>query len=241
MKKNILLTLIALCFPCSILFANYDDDIWVYALHLQVKQEILAVDSGEKYPYDLIPMPYDGPATKDGFDFYGTVVSGKGSILGQFAFNKPTTEVAALGKSVFTVKAPYFANADHITLYKKGGEKLFNISTKSTSFCNDDNKCNSEVGENYRNCPNDCPVPTNTTPATPDPTQTNPSSEITPPLNPSVSPQQPVNITPSIPPSNTSGATSGGEQKANTTRVIAFVVGILTLVLGGILWLRQRK
>jgi hypothetical protein len=236
MKKNILLVLIALCFPCSLLFANYDDDIWVYALHLQVKQGVLAVDTGEKYPYDLIPMQYDGSTTKDGFDFYGTLFSGKGSILAQFGFNKPTTEVVALGKSIFTVKAPYFANADHITLYRKGGEKLFNISVKDTSFCNDNSKCDSTVGENYRNCPNDCPVPT-----TPDSTLTNPSSGIAPSPNPSVSPKQPINITPSIPPSNTGGAPPEGEQKTNTTRVIAFVVGILTLLLGGILWLRQRK
>jgi hypothetical protein len=236
MKKNILLILLALMFPCSLLFANYDDDIWVYALHLEVKQGVLAVDTLEKYPYDLVPMAYDGPTTPGDFDFYGTVINKKGTALGQFAFNKPETEVISLGKSVLNVKAPYFANADHITLYKKGGVKLFTISVSETSFCNDNNKCNSDVGENYRNCPNDCPVPADVT--TPTPEETTPTSEITPTPSPTVSPEVPVDVT-TVPPSTTDQGTA--VPQTNVVRAVAFVTGILAILLGTILWLRRRK
>jgi hypothetical protein len=239
MKKYILLVLITLFFPFSLLLANIDDDIWVYALHLEVKQGVLGIDSGAKYPYNTLPMAFDGPTAPDGFDYYGTVISGKGVVLGQFAFNKPATEVISLGKSVLTVHAPYFANADHITLYKKGGVKLFNISVSETSFCNDNNKCNSEVGENYINCPNDCPVPADV--ITPTPEESTPAPEIAPSPNPTVSPEVPVDVT-TVPPSNTNqdGVTSTTSQ-TNTVRVVAFVTGILAILLGTILWLRRRK
>jgi hypothetical protein len=237
MKKNILFILLALLFPSSLLFANVDDDIWIYALHLEVKQGVLGIDSGEKYPYRTIPMAYEGPTTPDNFDFYGTIISGKGAVLGQFAFNKPATEVASLGKSVFTVHAPYFANADHITFYKKGGIKLFTLSVSHTSFCNDNNKCNSEVGENYVNCPNDCPVPTDLPPSTP---EADPSPKIAPPPSSPISPESPPNISTS--PSNPIQSTSTeGVPQTNTIRAVAFVAGTLAVILGVILWLRRKE
>jgi hypothetical protein len=241
MKKNIFFLLLALLFPCSLLFAaNYDDDLWVYALHLEVKQGVLAIDGGEKYPYDLIPMQYDGPTTTEGFDFYGTIVSGKGVSLAQFGFNKPANEVAALGKSVFMVRAPYFANADHVTLYTKGGQKLFNISLKDTSFCNDNNKCNSEIGENYRNCPNDCPAPANLPPPDITPTpENNPPPEILPPPSPVVSPESPENIPVSVP-SNTV-TEQPTKQSTNNIRITMFIIGILALLLFAILFIRRRN
>lgn len=226
MKKNILGILLALCLPTSLLYAMVDEDIWIYSFNFEMKQGVLAINSDEKFPYRIRPMAYEGSGLIDNFDFYGTITSGRGIKLAQFGFNKPTTEVAALGKSVFTVDAPYFANADHITVYKSGGAKLLTISVKNNSFCNDDNKCNDEI-ENYRNCPNDCPAPVNIEPATPPLTQVSNN-------NP---PQEGVSLVsrPSDIPSSAPASAS-----ARTTRAVAFVTGILAVILGTILWFRRR-
>lgn len=225
MKKIIFAILLALCIPTSLLFAMVDEDIWIYSFNFEMKQGVLAINSDEKFPYRVRPMPYLGSGLITDFDFYGTITSGKGAKLAQFGFNKPTTEVAALGKSIFTVDAPYFANADYVTFYKKGGLKLFTISVKKNSFCNDDNKCNSEIGENYRNCPNDCPTPTDI--LTPEPAL--PVLANDPPQAGAA--DSPINTL--------DGAAE--KNSANTTRVVAFVTGILAVLLGTMLWFFRKK
>ena len=140
----------------SFVFANTDDGVWSYVFHLEYTQEQLAVEKGVKFSYRPIPVAYVSNIAPNSTDYYGIVLSVKGKEEARFGFNRPTTQVVATGKSLLSVKAPYFADADHVSFYSKNGKKLFDISVKKSSFCNDDNKCNASVGENHANCPSDC-------------------------------------------------------------------------------------
>jgi len=134
---------------------------WSYVFHLQYKQGLLSIQEGVKDAYDVLPESYGQLIDPARADYYGVIINFKKTEVFRFGFNKPTTPLDARGRSVFDIKALKFADADYVSFYAKGGTHLFDISLKGSSFCNDDNKCNSEVGEDYRNCPNDCSAPSN--------------------------------------------------------------------------------
>ena len=175
-------------------FANVDDDIWVYSFLLQYKQGILAPQEGVEIPYDLIPTAFEEevPATKG--EYYGIILTVKGKEDARFGFNKPTVQNVSSGKSLLAVRAPYFANADHVSFYSRDGKHLFDISVRGSSFCNDNNSCDTQTGENYLNCPNDCPPPP-PLPTTPIPSPTVPTGSTggetttTPSLGPDPTPE----------------------------------------------------
>lgn len=251
MKKKIIIALFAFMLPFSTSYANVDDDDWTYFFHLEYKQGILAVEEGVAYPYDSIPVYFDGPTDKvsaEQMDFYGIIVSGKGVKLAYFGFNKPETTVAALGKSVFIAKAPFYANASRVDFYQRSGKKLFTISVSGSSFCDDNNKCNSNVGENYRNCPNDCPPPPGGIP----PREiVSPQQAVTPPSQVVTSPS------PSALPATAGEEIGGGAilpgstietdtktpiaKEGVSTRTIVFIVtGALALLLAGVMLYLRR-
>jgi hypothetical protein len=245
MKKKILITLLALLFPCSLAYAMTDDDDWTYFFYLQYKEGVLAQEEGAAYPYDPIPVYFDGPtdkATAQQSDFYGTIVSGKGVSLAYFGFNKPETIIPALGKSVFTVKAPFYANASRVDFYQKSGKKLFTISVSGSSFCNDNNKCNASVGENYRNCPNDCPPPPGGIP----PREFVPPPEMVTPPSPAVMPTTepaPEDVGGAVLPSTaevTTSETPTPQKGVDTKMMVAVVTGILALLLAGLMFYMRK-
>lgn len=155
--KKLFTLIVALTFiaPFSLASASFDDNQSFYIFHLEFKQDVLSQNKDIKFPYDIIPGEY--VSTAKGGDFYGEIVSGHKVSLTRVWFDKPTTSVPAAGKSIVDVRAPYFANADHVTFFTAAGKTLFTISLAGSSFCNDNNKCNKEVGEDSNNCPNDCP------------------------------------------------------------------------------------
>ena len=240
MKKIFITIFLALFVPLAFASANVDEDTWSYFFHLQYKQGVLAVEEGRAQPYTPVPELYTEKTDPRATDFYGIIVSGRGSELARFGFDKPESVIVAQGKSVFTVKAPLFANADHVSFYARGGKKLFDVSTKSSSFCNDNNKCESEVGENYRNCPIDCPAPPNTSPpqtppapptvVTPPSTATTASETVTPP-------QKNPGATGIMTGESGTTPTSGASKKVI---IILTAFGTLALILAGVMW-KVRK
>lgn len=235
MKKIFTLAILGILLPFTIAFANYDNDEWSYLFHLQYKEGVLGVNDSEKEPYTSIPQLFTATTDPATTDFSGTIVSGKGKKLATFGFNKPTSMVVSLGKSILDVRAPYFANADHVTFFDKRGKRLFDVSVRGSSFCNDNNICNANVGENSVNCPNDCasgeiimpqiiPPPIEITVATTEETQ-----------NPPIA-------TPTITKEEQSPATSTEVvQKKSPTTITLFVGGILLVLLSLVLIYLKRK
>ncbi len=242
MKKIFFAILLTLFLPLAFASANVDDDTWSYFFHLQYKQGVLAIEEGASQPYTSVPELYTEKTDPATTDFYGTVVSIKGREEARFGFNKPTNIITAQGKSVFTVKAPFFADADHVTFYARGGKNLFTVSTQSSSFCNDNNKCNSDIGENYLNCPMDCPAPPN--PPTPPTTVTTPPA-VTPSTQTGTTTTQPSVTSPQKNPGATGITTQENGTNSTTTPNKKFVImlivgGILCLILAIVMW-RVRK
>lgn len=237
MKKFFIIFFIFLFIPLAAVTANYDDDVWSYVFYLEHRQGIIAVESGAKYSYDPIPELYiqkDAPSTSD---FYAIITSGKGVELARFGFNTPNTTVVSQGKSIMEVHAPYFANADHVTFYNKAGKRFFEVSVKLSSFCNDNNICNTNIGENGRNCPNDCH--TNTIPVVEPVVTTTPEPVSAPVVAPAIAPN----------PSTKEGTATGGVLTTSTAStktfftpgVIIMLVGGLLLIILGIILLRIKK
>jgi hypothetical protein len=54
------------------------------------------------------------------------------------------------------VKAPYVPDGQKAVFYDSQGRQLLTVFVSESSFCNDDNTCNFERGENEETCPNDC-------------------------------------------------------------------------------------
>jgi len=179
LKKISALTIaLILCAPFISVSADTSssNDISDYIFYLEFIQHKPQVSTDAKYPYYIIPVVEHAPLLTFG-EFRGDIISVRGKSLTSFWFNTPTTTIVALGKSSADVYAPYFADADHVNFYtSKGTKPLFSISVKGSSFCNDNNKCEKDIGEDYNNCSNDCPAPVQsaTTPITPAP-ETNPS------------------------------------------------------------------
>lgn len=233
MTMNMLKKISALCslllivpmFAC----ANIEDDVWSYVFHLEYSGGSIAVAQGAKSAYNPIPVAFTSTTDSNTSPFYAEVISIKGKILSRFGIPPPTSIDTSSGKSPLELRAPFFADADHVSFYATNKKHLFDISVRKSSFCNDDNKCNAPVGENYINCPLDCPIPANVT-------------------NPDVSPREATPLAPQAPLQEVNTATntvtpitveepyvttSAGEapkSTSNTKAVLSLVVGILIIV-----------
>lgn len=227
------LTLIA---PFSFASAFIEDDRSFYIFHLQFKQDVLSQNTDAKFAYDIIPGVYE--TTKSSGDFYGEIVSGRKITLMRFWFDKPTTFVPAEGKSILDIRAPFFANADHVTFFSASGKKLFTISVSGSSFCNDNGVCNKDVGESSLNCPNDCPpIPGEELQVIP---------EETAPVVVSAPPVETITETPVITETATKTATEGITRTetgaANSQNmVIPLTIGVFLILLSILGWVVWKK
>ncbi len=231
MKKTFLVLLTLFLLPTRS-FAMVDSDVWSYVFHLEYKNGILQTEEGMKYPYSPVPVEYIPEYKSNETDFYGIVYNMKNTEEARFGFMAPSTTVVSLGKSVFDVLAPKFADAERVAFYSKAGKLLFAVSVKDSSFCDDNLRCDSAVGESYLNCPHDCPAPVSpVTPPTP--------PVISPPLSPET---PPIVVAPSP---STAAATSADTTYVTTSTnptspqksgfdvktILSFVGGILLITL----------
>lgn len=231
MKKILLTLAILLLTPLSFLGAMTASPIeeWHVVYHLKYRNGTLISDTSSGMAYTPImytPESLGQTDPKDS-DFYATTLSGSGTEIERFGFNIPSIYSPALGESLFDVTGKYFAYADRIVFFKKGGVELFRISLKESSFCNEDKVCNAGVGEDHLNCPMDCPPPQPVTQPEQDPntentTSSTPSNTETP---------APIDV------SVTQGGESGDSTPLLTpTRTTLIVAVLIVIILFGILW-----
>lgn len=131
---------------------------FIYRFHLYYDTGQLFANRDFKFKYDVIPDDFVPETVSTAHPFRGEIVSVKEEILSSFRFD-PQKGNVTFSKGGIAVDAPYFADAARVDFYNDQGTKLLTIDVSGSSFCNDDGTCNSDVGENYQNCPNDCSRP----------------------------------------------------------------------------------
>ncbi len=232
MKKILLTLAILLLTPLSFLGAMTASPIeeWHVVYHLKYRNGTLISDTSSGMAYTPImytPESLGQTDPKDS-DFYATTLSGSGTEIERFGFDIPSVYSPALGESLFDVTGKYFAYADRIVFFKKGGVELFRISLKESSFCNENKVCNADAGEDHLNCPMDCPAPEPVVPPEKEPGTGN----ITTPTTPNTdTPGAPITV----------GVTQGEESGSSTplltpARTTLLVASLIVLILFGILW-----
>lgn len=238
MKKILTILFLGITLLPISTFANVEDDVWSYVFHLEDIGGVISVDKSVKFPYNLIPVEYTSLGDISTSANYGVVVSVKKTELTKFPIVKSVRIVPALAKGIFDVQAPYFADADHVSFYTKTGAHLFDVSVKSSSFCNDNNKCDSAVGENYVNCPLDCPAPTKEL-APPAQTPINPSvpKEMSQPIT---AVNEGASVAPIIPITTSQPIKSEEMPPLSTVAILSLVGGVLFIIFAFVLF-RIRK
>jgi hypothetical protein len=135
-----------------------DQQNFIYRFHLYFDNGQLFANRDFEFKYDVIPDDFVPEMISTGRAFRGEVISGKNEILHSFRFD-PQKGNSAFKKGAIAVDGPYFANAAKVNFYNDKNQLLLTLDVSGSSFCNDDGACNKDVGENYQNCPNDCPRP----------------------------------------------------------------------------------
>lgn len=149
MKKIVLIAVVI--FIGAGLFAHADtptQNEFYYVFHLfKNKAGQLVADRDFKFVYDVIPGAFSQPSVGQ-FPYRGEVFSFNGQAVGQFQFDAVTGKIS--------VQAPYVADAQRVVFYDSQNQPVLTIPVSDSSYCNDNGICESDQGEDYQNCSNDC-------------------------------------------------------------------------------------
>lgn len=136
----------------------WSSQFYSYRFHLYYDNGQLFANRDFNFKYDIISDDFIPEIISTTHPFRGEIVSGKEEVLSSFRFD-PQKGNPVFKKGGIAVDGPYFANAAKVNFYNDKNQLLLTLDLSGSSFCNDDGACNSDVGENYQNCPNDCPRP----------------------------------------------------------------------------------
>lgn len=162
MKKLFLLT--GILFSVLILLENFavaderSPDQFTYIFHLYYDNGQLFADRDFEFKYDLIAEQFTPDTLTTQTPYRGEIINVKNETETTFQFD-PKQSKPLFIKGKISVKGPYFADVAKVNFYNDKNQLLLTLDVGGSSFCNDDGTCNSDVGENYQNCPNDCPRP----------------------------------------------------------------------------------
>lgn len=124
-----------------------------YIFYLYYDKGKLVVDRDFSTPFDVVPLEYK---TQEG-SFKGETFSFKNELLANFKYN--------LVQGRNQVVVPYFFNTKKVVFYDSAEQELLTLDVGTHSFCNENNVCDSNVGEDQESCPTDCKVEPTMTPA----------------------------------------------------------------------------
>ena len=142
-----------------------------YIFYLYYDNGQLFADRDYEIKYDVIPEVFVPETITAQFPYRGEVVNLLNQVVSVFQFDPKGGNIKFV-KGKLIAKAPYFADGQKVNFYDSQGKQLVSIFVSQSSFCNDDNVCNSDVGEDSNNCSNDCkplqtPRPTVSVPVIP--------------------------------------------------------------------------
>lgn len=155
----LLVTVYILSFVVMPVFADTQDntEVFSYLFHLYYDNGQFFVDRDFQFKYDLVAESYTPEVISETNSYRGEVVSIRNDILAVFNFNLQQGD-PDFNEGKVSIKGPYFADAKEVRFYNDARQLLLTVDVSGSSFCDDDNVCDEDVGENPANCPNDCKV-----------------------------------------------------------------------------------
>jgi len=174
-KNKIWLVILGVCavFVMLVSFVNVQADtinplnnldIFTYSFHLYYDHGQLLADRDFKIKYDLIAEQFTPEVLNTTAPYTGKIINVQNKVDAVFRFD-PKQGKANFVTGKITVKGPYFADAAKAIFYNNKNQTILTLDLGGSSFCNDNGVCDSNIGENYLNCPSDCPSPAATPPA----------------------------------------------------------------------------
>ena len=158
----IVISLVVLFYGQNRLLADevspWSTQFYSYRFHLYYDNGQLFADRDFEFKYDLVAEEFAPEALTTQTPYKGEIINVKNETETTFQFD-PKQGKPLFTKGKISVKGPYFADAAKVNFYNDKNQLLLTLDVGGSSFCNDDGTCNSDVGENYQNCPNDCPRP----------------------------------------------------------------------------------
>lgn len=136
----------------------WSTQFYSYRFHLYYDNGQLFADRDFEFKYDLIAEQFTPEALTTQTPYRGEIVSVQNETKATFQFD-PRQGNPKFTKGKISIRGPYFADAQKVNFYNDKNQLLLTLDVSGSSFCNDDAVCNSDVGENYQNCPNDCKKP----------------------------------------------------------------------------------
>ncbi len=136
----------------------WSSQFFSYRFHLYYDNGQLFADRDFEFKYDLIAEQFTPETLTTQTPYKGEIVNVQNETETTFQFD-PKQGNPKFAKGKISIKGPYFADAAKANFYDDKNQLLLALDIGGSSFCNDDGTCNSDVGENYQNCPNDCKRP----------------------------------------------------------------------------------
>lgn len=149
----------------------WSPQFYSYRFHLYYDNSQLLADRDFEFKYDLVAEQFVPEALTTLVPYKGEIVNVQNETEATFQFD-PKQGNSKFTKGKISIKGPYFADAAKANFYNDKNQLLLTLDIGGSSFCNDNGTCNSDVGENYQNCPNDCPRPS------PSPTYQSPAPSV---------------------------------------------------------------
>ncbi len=166
----ILLAIGGSVYSYSLADSNVPNQNFVYLFHLYYDSGKLLADRDFQFKYDLVADRFTPETIKTSKPYSFKIIGVNNKLLASNQFDPQKGNPKFL-KGKISVKGPYFADAARVDFYDSGQQLLLTLDLGASSFCNDDGRCDSSIGENSTNCPNDCrlavtPSPSVITPTT---------------------------------------------------------------------------
>lgn len=153
----VLSVIIIVLLPLISLAQLLDSNANSYIFFLYYDNGQLFADRDYEIKYDVSMDNFIPETITTQFPFRGEVVNLLNKVASSFQFDPKRGNIKFV-KGKITVKAPYAADGQKVNFYDSQGKQLVSIFVSQSSFCNDDNICNSDTGEDNTSCPNDCKV-----------------------------------------------------------------------------------
>lgn len=163
MTKKIIVFIWSLVFIFSVVPAVkatvFDPSVWIYRFNLYYDQGKLFVDRDAPDSYDTDAGPFQSKEVGVADTYRLVLLSSSGKTLFELKFD-PQNGNPSFTRGSIKIEAPFFSEAKTVQFYDKNNVIALSVDLSATLFCNENNVCEAENGEDQLSCSSDCGAPT---------------------------------------------------------------------------------